>query len=291
MSQLKTRYQHQLQSIYGIEGIEFPDSLFWLGEFVLGLTEDEREEFWWSLYNLEPAGPLNYLLQLGQGISIDQIIAEYGEMHSGNIAWDSWWIDVQYYDDLPELLTCLHGAEQVSEHWGLLLDDPAVGFRGVAFCWNADATGFSTEGSILAAIASRYAQLEEDLDDNDMLDDFRESIALWQPRFDRFIRDNRIDLDDGRPTGIESDTGLSIIPTSHLSAADNDRAIELLKTGRSLWYWSGKTTGESRERLQQAHQLMKTAYELMGRYKLIEILDVVFDSRLFMLNHCHGSED
>jgi hypothetical protein len=284
--QLKTKYQAQLQSLYGLEGVEFPDSIFWFIEFLLGLSIEERDDFWSSLCNVEPVGPLYYLLELAQGVALDRIIAEYSDNHSGNITWDSWWIDNQFYDDPPEFLTCLQG-EIAGEHWGLLLDDPALGFRGVAMFYNADGSGIGVHQSILAAIVDRF----EEIIDSDNEDGFIESAELWLPQFDRFITENGLNLDDSRPVGIESDTGLSIIPSDRINKEQNDRAVKLLIEGRSLWFWSENTFAKNQAKLERAYELMKTAYELMDRSKMVEILDVVYDSKIYMLNNWLGNSD
>jgi hypothetical protein len=284
MGRLKALYQGQLQSIYGLEGIEFPDSLFWLCEFVLGLSTTEQEDFWGSLCNIEPVGPMYFLLQLAQGNSSQQILADHKAAHYIDIAtdWSTWWLDKQYYDDPPEFLTCLTG-EIAGEHWGLLLDDPALGFRGVGMFYNGDGSGIDVHESILAAIGERFEEVIENYED-DHESGFSEGAQIWQPRFDRFIIDNELNLDDGRPVGIESDTGLSIIPADRISAAENERAVALLKEGRSLWFWDEDTQEKNRARLLQAHQLMKTAYEIMERPKLVAILDEVYESKLYMVN-------
>lgn len=286
--QLKAQYQAQLQSLYGLEGVDFPDSIFWFVEFLLGLSIGDREDFWSSLCNVEPVGPLYYLLELAQGVSLDRLIADYSEQHSGNITWDSWWIDNQFYDDPPEFLTCLQG-EVAGEHWGLLLDDPILGFRGVGMFYNADGSGISVSESILAAIVDRFEEIIDDDNDNRFLDGFIEGAQIWLPRFDRFIAENGINLDDSRPVGIESDTGLSIIPSDRLNNEQNDRAVKLLIEGRSLWFWSEDTFEKNQAKLATAYRLMKTAYELMDRSKMVEILDVVYESKLYMLNNWLGS--
>jgi hypothetical protein len=282
-SQLKDRYHRQLQSIYGLEGVEFPDSLFWFCEFAIGLSATEREDFWSALCNVEPVGPIYFLLQLAEGNSLEQILADYKAAHYIDITtdWSIWWLDGQYYDDPPEFLTCLRG-EIAGEHWGLLLDDPALGFRGVGMFYNGDGSGIIVHESILAAISDRYEEVIENYEDNE--DGFLAAAQLWQPRFDRFIIDNELNLDDGRPVGIESDTGLSIIPSDRIGAAENDRAVALLKEGRSLWFWDEDTQEKNRTRLLQARELMKTAYEILDRPKLIAILDEVYESKLYMVN-------
>jgi hypothetical protein len=286
MSRFKGIYQAQLQSIYGLEDVEFPDSLFWFCEFLLGLSTAEREDFWSALCNVEPVGPLYFLLQLAQGNSLHQILTDYQAAHYIDITtdWSTWWLDNHYYDDPPEFLTCLRG-EIAGEHWGLLLDDPALGFRGVGMFYNGDGSGIGVHESILAAISDRFEEVIENYEgDEDNEDGFLVAAQLWQPRFDRFIIDNELNLDDGRPVGIESDTGLSIVPSDRISASENDRAVALLKEGRSLWFWDEDTQEKNRARLLQARELMKTAYEILDRPKLVEILDEVYESKLYMIN-------
>jgi hypothetical protein len=280
MNRLKAIYQEQLQAIYGVEGIEFPDSLFWLGDFVLSLPAEERENFWSSLLNLYPIGPMKWLLKLAQG---DAINVE--NSHS----WDYWWLDQYYYMDLPEFLTCCT-TNTAGEHWGLLIDDPALGFRGVGMFYNADPSPMVVYDSILHAINCQFdnvietcEQWIEDDFDVETHRDFLNAAQIWKPRFNRFIADNGLNIDDGRPAGIEDKTGLSIIPADRLNAEQNQRAIDLLAEARSLWYWDTNSEEENLARTKQARELMQAAYELMERPKLIEILNVFYRERLQMI--------
>jgi hypothetical protein len=203
--------------------------------------------------------------------------------------WSTWWLDQQYYDDPPEFLTCLTGAI-AGEHWGLLLDDPALGFRGVAMFYNGDGSEICVSESILAAISERFEEVIESYEDD--ADGFLTAAQTWQPRFDQFIIDNKLNPDDGRPVGIESDTGLSIIPADSsactagdlISAEQNELAVVLLKQGRSLWFWNEDTQEKNRARLLEARDLMKKAYEIMDRPKLVDILNAVYESKLYMVD-------
>jgi hypothetical protein len=47
----------------------------------------------------------------------------------------------------------------------------------------------------------------------------------------------------------------------------------MLKLGRELWYWNGE------DRSAEAYDLMRKAYELLGRPELIRILDAHFHDR------------
>lgn len=283
MNELKTRYQEQLQSIYGLEMVEFPDSLFWFCKFLLGLSIEDQEDFWGSLCNVEPVGPLYFLLQLAQDIPLDQVMTDYAASRNNTSItdWTTWWLDHQYYDDPPEFLTCLTG-EIAGEHWGLLLDDPVLGFRGVAMFYNADGSEIGVCESILAAISERFEEVIENYEDD--TSGFLTAAHTWQPQFDQFIIDNKLNLDDGRQVGIESDTGLSIIPSDRISAEQNELAVELLKQGRSLWFWDKDTQEKNRARLLESRDLMKKAYEIMDRPKLVDILNEVYESKLYMVN-------
>jgi hypothetical protein len=286
MNELKTRYQAQLQSLYGLEMVEFPDSLFWFCEFVLGLSIEEQEYFWGSLCNIEPVGPLYFLLQLAEGTPLDQLMADFSAAHYNPLEtdWSTYWLEDQYYDDPPEFLTCLTG-EIAGEHWGLLLDDPALGFKGVGMFYNGDGSEIGVCESILAAISERFEEVIENYaDEKDNEGSFLVAAQTWQPRFDQFIIDNELNLDDGRPVGIESDTGLSIIPSDRISAEQNELAVTLLKQGRSLWFWDKDTQEKNRARLLEARDLMKRAYEIMDRPKLVNILNAVYESKIYMVN-------
>lgn len=53
----------------------------------------------------------------------------------------------------------------------------------------------------------------------------------------------------------------------------HEEAIAMLKTGRELWYWGGKSKSE------EAFTLMRQAYETLGRYELIRVLEAHFSYR------------
>jgi hypothetical protein len=82
---------------------------------------------------------------------------------------------------------------------------------------------------------------------------------------------------------------LSIIPAAHLSAEQSQQAVAMLEEGRCLWYWDKQSKEENRARTNQARDLMQAAYELMGRPKLIEILNVFHGQRLEMIAQREGS--
>ncbi|MBW4618688.1 MAG: hypothetical protein KME17_04780 [Cyanosarcina radialis HA8281-LM2] len=280
MNRLKAIYQEQLRSIYGVDGIEFPDSLFWLGDFVLSLSADERGSFWDSLLNLVPIGPIEWLLKLAQGDAINV---------ANSRSWDYWWLNNHYYMDLPEFLTCCT-TDTAGEHWGLLIDDPALGFRGVATFYNGEPWPITVYDSILHAISCRfddaieaYKQWIEDDFDVETYTECLDAAQIWKTRFAGFMADNGLSLDDGRPAGIDDKTGLSIVPVDRLNAEQNQRAIALLAEARSLWYWDTSSEEENLARTKQARELMQAAYELMERPKLIEILNVFYEERLQMI--------
>lgn len=285
MSELKTLYQEQIQTIYGFDGIEFPDSFFGLGDFVLSLSTDEQEDFWSSLLNVYPTGLFQCLLDLAQGT-----FTRPENAHSAVY----WRVCDRYYMDVPEFFTCFI-TETAGEHLGLLLDDPSVGFRGVGYFFNADPSPMNVYDSILEMINCRFddameacEQWIEDDYDVETYHGFLELAQLWKPRFNQFISDNGLNLHDNRPEGIQSQTGLSIIPANHLSAEQSQRAIELLEEGRCLWYWDENSEEENIARTNQARDRMQAAYELMERSKLIVILNEAHEERLHMIQHRQG---
>jgi hypothetical protein len=156
--------------------------------------------------------------------------------------------------------------------------------------YNADPSPMVVYDSILHAINCQFdnvteacEQWIEDDFDVETYRNFLNAAQVWKPRFNKFIADNGLNLDDGRPAGIEDKTGLSIIPADRLNAEQNQRAIALLAEARSLWYWDKKSEEENIARTKQARELMQAAYELMERPKLIEILNVFYEERLKMI--------
>ena len=92
-------------------GIEFPDSLFLLHEFLAGPGAEE----WQACSNalgMSRIGPL-------QVLSLPE--AELHRIKTTTPLVLHW----RYYHDVPEFFSCLFGDQDLL-HWGLLLDEPKV---------------------------------------------------------------------------------------------------------------------------------------------------------------------
>jgi hypothetical protein len=188
-------------------GFEFPDSLFLLHEFLTGLGEKELEAYLDAL-RMYPIGPLA-LLSLA-----DSELEKLKPTLSLVLHW-------RFFRDVPEFFTCLRG-DQDWLHWGLLLDEPAKGFRGAASYYHHGLEQISVYPSLFAAVLKRIEECIsccEGVEDNKKADP--EDIAnahthldylrRFSEKFHRFIQDRHIALDDGRGKGIPSDTGLSLL--------------------------------------------------------------------------------
>jgi hypothetical protein len=116
---------------------------------------------------------------------------------------------------------------------------------------------------------------EDGLDDEESNTYYTDQIELCKKvinRIEVFLAKNQLSLNEGRPIGSKTDTGLDIINQKSSDCARSE-AIEMLKLGRELWYWKG------RERSTEAYNLMRKAYELLDRPELIRILDVHYCDR------------
>jgi hypothetical protein len=124
-------------------GVEFPDSLFLLHEFLAGLTAEE-----WPAYSLalgmEPIGPL-------QVLSLPE--AELQGLKPSVPLVLHWRFDA----DVPEFFSCLKG-DQDWLHWGLLLDEPANGFRGAASYFSNDLETMRVYPSLFGAVLKRIEE-------------------------------------------------------------------------------------------------------------------------------------
>jgi hypothetical protein len=121
----------------------------------------------------------------------------------------------RFYRDVPEFFSCLKGDQDLL-HWGLLLDEPAKGFRGVASYYHLDTSPISVHPSLFSAILERLAsrldtsepvEAEEKAEYHSQQDCLRRISGTLQG----FIEHERIALDEGRGTGLPSDTGLDLL--------------------------------------------------------------------------------
>lgn len=264
MSWSKEKNKQQLQALYGVE---FPDALFWLHEFLVKCEEDgDLVEL--SALKLHPSGVLKLLL------SFDNLSAAKFT-RDPLLHW-------RFYRDVPEFFTYLHG-ECDGQHWGMLLDDPSQGFRDVASYYNNDGDVMQVYSSVLEALLFQCKEqieaceklINESEDDEEILEYQQEidDIDRFSAQLENFIASNSIEIDEGRPLGLSSDTGLAIIPPIDFNQNKHQEAIAALTEGRSLWYWGGVENSE------KACKLMRKAYELFERKELVRVLDVHYRDR------------
>lgn len=190
-------------------GVEFPDSLFLLHEFLAGLGAKEWEDYSFAL-GMERIGPLQ-LLSLPD--------AELQSLTSTVPLVLHW----RHYHDVPEFFSCLKGDTDFLQ-WGLLLDEPVKGFRGAASYYGNDLETMRVYPSLFGAVLHR---IEEMLDRNGSVvreggaapEDLANSrqdldcLRRFSEQIHGFIEERRIPLDDARGKGFPSDTGLDLLVT------------------------------------------------------------------------------
>jgi hypothetical protein len=189
------------QLLASLYGFEFPDCLFLVHKFFASLDTQEREKCFCALA-MWPIGPLEILF-LPEADSENLQLSLPLVLH-----W-------RFFRDVPEFFSCLQG-DQDQLHWGLLLDEPAKGFRGAASYYHLDTGPITVYPSLFSAILKR---LESRLDTSEPV--AAEEKAEYHAQQDQlrriseklhaFIDHERIALDDGRGTGLPSDTGLDLL--------------------------------------------------------------------------------
>jgi hypothetical protein len=269
MRPISVQYTEQLLALYGVE---FPDSFFWFLDFLIDLGVQDAVAFLETI-GLTAAGPIELIFM--QDCHWDSNDSDSPYRH---------WLREQYDRDLPEFLTCLKG-DHDGFHFGLLCDEPYLGIRGAASFYNSDGDVIQVYGSILEAIVDQLDSYIEEYKeyigeelDVEYYQSYLKAAKKYKSRFNRFIQQNNINLDDKRSVGSASDTGLTVLSSSTITAELNQQAVDLLLRGRSLWYWGDEQS--DRDRLQQSYDAMKQAYELMNRSALVEILNLYFQKRL-----------
>jgi hypothetical protein len=259
MIRSKEKYQTKLTEIYGFK---FPDALFWLHEFIIEQRDCDDPIDLGDL-SLYPSGPLELLL------NFDLELVKF----SGNPL-----LHYRYYRDVPEFFTYLIG-DSDGQHWGMLIDEPAYGFRGAAMYWNNDGAEMTTYNSLFDPLIEKC---EDTIDvRTEYLDDegiayYNKLIELAQKlksRIKNFLEINQLTFKEWRPIGLQTSTGLDLVSDNNFES-DSQAAIEMLTLGRELWYWTGRE-----DRSTEAFELMKKAYELLGRHELILVLDAHFHNR------------
>jgi hypothetical protein len=265
-------------------GLAFPLSLLQFHEFINDRDESARDRLLNDLA-ISPTGPLQ-LLALP-----DERLRTFKPKHDLLLHW-------RFYRDPPEFFTCLHG-DTDGLHWGLLLDVPEAGFRGAASYYNND-------GDLIAVYPSLFAAVLERIDDriagNEELlvgDPDQSEHPAYRVAIDRlkklrlevgdFIARQGIALDDGRPEGIDCDTGLDVIVSpghqpgavdvadldgaNALMLAQQDNPYHALCLGRYLWTGGGEAESD------QAYRLLKVAYEALDRRLLSRVLELHYQHR------------
>jgi hypothetical protein len=262
MSRSQEKNQAKLKAIYGVD---FPEALFWLHEFI---TRQSDDSIGLSDIQIYPCGPLALLLDFDDISKVE---------FTGNpLLYD------RYYRDIPEFFTCLSG-DSDGQHWGMLLEEPIAGFRGVAMYWSNDGAEMTVYQSLLDAIQQESEDCIASFEDEMSYTENEEDIQEYKERSDlcqrlinelnKFMIINSLSYYEGRPIGVETRSGLDIILPSNFDRDSNGEAIEMLKAGRDLWYWNGDTRSE------EAFNLMRQAYTLLERHELIRILDTHYHCR------------
>src|SRR5262249_49027078 len=192
-----------LRELYGFE---FPDNLFYFHDFLNGIDPREEKETCEAL-GMSGTGLLQVL-----DLPEDQFKARR-PAYPMVLHW-------RFYRDLPEFFTCLHG-DTDGLHWGLLLDRPEEGFKGAASYYNNDADTIRVYTSLFDALLAHLdwhlATIKEMIEieyapEEEPYYRRQEQLLLGvQERAARYINENNIQLDEGRGSGIESDTGLDLL--------------------------------------------------------------------------------
>jgi Uncharacterised conserved protein (DUF2228) len=262
MSRSKEKNQVKLKKIYGVT---FPDSLFWLHEFIVE-QQNAEDSIELEDIGLYPCGVLSLLLNCDDLDSVE---------FTGDPL-----LHYRYYRDVPEFFTYLSG-DSDGQHWGMLLDEPADVFRGVAMYWSNDGAEMTVYCGVFDAL---LGECEESIDcheegyllyGEEQTTYSKQQIELCKKlknRVEKFLTKNQLSRIEGRPIGLETSTGLDLVLNKNFGR-DRQEAVEMLKLGRELWYWQGK------DRSAEAYDLMRKAYELLERPELIRILDAHYHDR------------
>lgn len=207
----------------GIYGLDFPDALFQLHALMQSVKAERAEkDDPFSAIAWSPTGPL-------------ALLAKRASYKKPTLDMLLHW---RFFGDPPEFFSCVHG-DCDGEHWGMLLDDPARGFRGVGAYFNNDGDEIRVYGGLFDALLQRIEHaidgaVENAEGDPDSAADYLATIASaeWlRERTIRFMTEREVARDEQRGTGIASVTGLDlIVPQASFAAmsTSDDDVVELL---------------------------------------------------------------
>ncbi|NEP87528.1 MAG: HPF1 family protein [Okeania sp. SIO2C2] len=186
----------------GYYNIDFPTSIFQLADFLQNYPEEELEIDLGTVH-VSPSGLLSLILN-------PKLLTE----NFKKLAL----LHFRYYRDLPEFFTYLHG-DCDGLHWGLLLDDPSVGFRGAASYYNNDGDQITVYSSIFSALIDRCEEELEYCDEclADFPEDEDEDYLETKSRINRFLEriqdyigKHSIEIVENRVESVSSDSGLGL---------------------------------------------------------------------------------
>ncbi len=185
MSRSKDKNKAKLKEIYGFD---FPDSLFWLHEFIVE-QQDCDDPIDLADVGLYPSGVLDLLLNN----NLDLV-----KFTGDSVLYD------RYYRDVPEFFTYLSG-DCDGQHWGLLIDKPKDGFRGVAMYWSSDGSEMTVYESVFDALIEECEDCIDTYEDYLLDDDdeyYKKQVETFQKlinRTEKFLARNELSIDEGRP--------------------------------------------------------------------------------------------
>ncbi len=272
MSRSKEQNQAKLKEIYGFT---FPDSLFWLHDFIVE-QRDCADPIDLEAMNLRPLGALSLLL-------------EYGGLDFVKFTGDPL-LHYRYYCDIPEFFTYL-GGDSDGLHWGMLLDNPSDGFRGVASHYNNDGGKFSVYRGVFDALIDHSEGLIEScnsylLNDEENAIYYNKQIEIYEKfinRIEAFLAKNQLSRDEFRLLGLETSTGLDVI-SNDIFDRHQRVAVEMMEAGEKLWDAAGED-GDGEDRSDEAFETMTRAYKLLQEYKSMANYINLFDDLIAGCDH------